>query len=293
MTLARLSQRDLARTAQISDDALHMGRTSFSPAELDAIKSLLHETRRADRSRQKVLRARLRRSFDFYITDFATDQQGFVASDVDALVRRGVITVIEECASPAPTGRSRVSPPEGVSPARSTAASAPSGAPAIPRTFDRADLEAAGFSGWRTWIQLRESELAEVPRDPGAYVVYRAASGNPVFVDISPGGRFKGREPTVAIETLADNWVAAGRVVYIGKADTLRVRLQQYARFGAGEPVGHWGGRYIWQLADSDELLVAWHAISWNEIARDYERRLLDRFAALHGARRPLANPTG
>ena len=71
------------------------------------------------------------------------------------------------------------------------------------------------------------------------------------------------------------------------------MRLRQYARFGAGAPVGHWGGRYIWQLADSSELLVAWHVISWYEIARDYERRLLKRFAELHDGRRPFANLTG
>ena len=42
-----------------------------------------------------------------------------------------------------------------------------------------------------------------------------------------------------------------------------------------GEPVGHRGGRLIWQLADANRLLVAWHVVTWDETARDYERRLL------------------
>jgi hypothetical protein len=57
--------------------------------------------------------------------------------------------------------------------------------------------------------------------------------------------------------------------------------------------VGHWGGRYIWQLADSRELLVAWHAISWTEVARDYEKRLLGAFVEMHGGARPFANLVG
>ena len=72
-----------------------MGRTSFSRPELEAIKRLVQEIRRADRARQKSLRARLRREFDFYISDFSTDQRGFVASDIDVLLRRGTIMVTE------------------------------------------------------------------------------------------------------------------------------------------------------------------------------------------------------
>ncbi len=90
-------------------------------------------------------------------------------------------------------------------------------------------------------------------------------------------------------------------VVYIGKADyrkrrrpveALRKRLDEYARFGAGENIGHQGGRFIWQLADSAELLVAWHEITWGEKPRCYEKRLLRHFGELHGGRRPFANLT-
>ena len=270
-----------------------MGRTRFSRAEVSAIKALLQEIRRADRSRQKVLRARLRRKFDFYISDFAGDQQGFLASDVDALVRSGVITLINGPPTPSRTQSPGVSRAAPVSPAGEPTALGPFDAPDPPGAFTRTALEAAGFLGWQTWAELRTSDLAEVPPGPGAYVVYRRGLADPSFLESSPAGRFKGREPTVAAETLADNWVPGTHVVYIGKADALRRRLSQYARFGTGEPVGHWGGRYIWQLADCDELLIAWHAISWNEPARDYERRLLKHFAEGHDGRRPFANLTG
>jgi hypothetical protein len=56
---------------------------------------------------------------------------------------------------------------------------------------------------------------------------------------------------------------------------------------------GHRGGRLIWQLADADELLVAWRSITWDEAARDFERRLLAAFAEQHDGRRPFANLTG
>ena len=94
------------------------------------------------------------------------------------------------------------------------------------------------------------------------------------------------------VAVLNGAWVTDSPVVYIGKADVANRRLKQFARFGVGEPVGHWGGRYIWQLADSADLLVAWHPISWGEPAREYEKRVLTRFAEIHGAR-PFANLTG
>jgi len=164
------------------------------------------------------------------------------------------------------------------------------GWPALPTSFMRPALEAAGFVGWHTWDQLQSASYQPVPPESLCYVVHRTSSLEPHFLDASPGGHFKGRSPTERISVLEAEWVANACTVYIGKATVGRRRLRAYGRFGAGEPVAHWGGRYIWQLAESADLLVAWHAISWPEPARGYEKRLLAHFAGLHDGRRPFAN---
>lgn len=163
----------------------------------------------------------------------------------------------------------------------------------VPDRFDRPALEAADYTGWRTWAELRASGLSDVPRLPGCYVVLRSSVSDVQFLAASEAGRFKEQDPTVSVERLTDEWTPGASVVYIGKANELRTRLKAYARFGAGEPVAHWGGRLIWQLADADELLVAWHVVAEKAGARHLERLLLERFADMHDGRRPLANLTG
>jgi hypothetical protein len=163
-----------------------------------------------------------------------------------------------------------------------------------PRSFLRADLHGAGFRSWRTWQELRESAFEGVPRAAGTYLVYRPSAATPEFVAVGTGGHFKGRDPNVPVATLGVKWVPGAHSVYLGKGDKLQTRLKTYGRFGAGEPVAHWGGRYIWQLADADELLVAWREVGEDfETARLDEIALLARFAELYDGRRPFANLTG
>jgi hypothetical protein len=162
--------------------------------------------------------------------------------------------------------------------------------PPLPKSFERRGLEAVGFIGWRTWDKFR-SNNGDVPNGRSVYVVLRESTGLPRFKPVNPGGHFKGQDPTVPVAILKDAWVPGASVLYIGKANDTRVRLRTYASYGAGNPkAAHRGGRYIWQLADASKLLVAWHPISWDESARDYEKRLMAHFGARHHGRRPFAN---
>jgi hypothetical protein len=156
-------------------------------------------------------------------------------------------------------------------------------------SFTRGALSAEGFTGFVTFDELR-AQLAEVPAERGVYIVLREGGKPVAFLEANPGGRFKGRDPTVSATVLQSKWIEDGDVVYIGKGDNIRRRLRQYADFGTGKPIGHWGGRYIWQLADSTELLVAWKTCGSEETAAMMESRLLRQFKSERGGRLPFAN---
>jgi hypothetical protein len=117
---------------------------------------------------------------------------------------------------------------------------------------------------------------------------------NSEFLEKGCGGHFKGKNPNVAISELQKNWVNDAKVVYIGKAGgtgkkaTLKSRLKQYLHFGLGKPVGHWGGRLIWQLKHSSDLVICWKSLPTDE-PRDYEAKLIKLFISKFG-KRPFAN---
>jgi hypothetical protein len=119
----------------------------------------------------------------------------------------------------------------------------------------RVPLEEDQFRGF---VRLHTLDVAAVPSMLGIYIVVRESAEQAMFLNENPGGRFKSRNPTVPIPTLTEKWVDGCCVLYIGKATNLPSRLRQYRDFGLGKPVGHWGGRYIWQLADARALLVCW-----------------------------------
>lgn len=153
-------------------------------------------------------------------------------------------------------------------------------------------IDVSGFGGWVPFADLPD---ADVPKGPGVYVVVRPTDEPPSFLAVSPAGHYKGKDPTVPVAELAALWVPGERLVYIGKANLgasgrrgLAKRLDEYRRFGAGEPVAHSGGRRIWQLADHARLQVAWRETD-DADAADTETAMIAAFRAHYGVR-PFAN---
>ncbi|WP_210481521.1 hypothetical protein [Naasia sp. SYSU D00948] len=158
-------------------------------------------------------------------------------------------------------------------------------------TLTQESLTNAGFAGF---VPVADLATATVPAEPGVYVVLREDGNQPAFRAESVGGWFKGHDPSVPVASLDDAWVPDAQLLYVGGTGngeseaTLRSRLEQLRRFAAGEPVGHWGGRYLWQLWDRHRLLVAWMPVPAAEV-RDVQRELLAEFWDEHEAL-PFAN---
>ena len=144
------------------------------------------------------------------------------------------------------------------------------------------DLKAAGFEGFIPVVQLQADSTA-IPRTAGVYMVVYTEGNMPEFLSHGTGGFFKGKDPNVSITELETNWVENTCVVYIGKAGTtLQKRLNQYLKFGNGQNIGHWGGRYIWQIKNSGNLLLCWKPTP-DEDPEAIETALIARFKEQHG----------
>lgn len=146
------------------------------------------------------------------------------------------------------------------------------------------DIINSGFSGG----QSIEQGLGAIPKGKGVYIIARDTTSPPVFINPGTGGHFNGKDPNVSEDELKSKWVDDTCTVYIGKSSDLRKRLGQYLRFGQGKDVPHWGGRYIWQLADAKSLRIFWKETAENP--RVVEQAMISEFMLLHGGKRPFAN---
>lgn len=152
-------------------------------------------------------------------------------------------------------------------------------------------LRETGFGGFASISTLMRTECAEVQNVPGVYLVLRPSIAAPEFLEQSTGGHFKGKNPTVSISVLQQRWVEGAMVLYIGKAGPTEgrtLRVWEYMQFGKGIPIGHSGGKCVWQLRHSEDLLVCWKP-TLDEAPREVEKRLIQEFEAIYG-KIPFAN---
>lgn len=136
-----------------------------------------------------------------------------------------------------------------------------------------------------------------IPQSPGVYVVLGSYPEVPAFLEKGSGPEFhvkKGQIPKAMnypLRALETKWVNDTLIMYIGKTDeTLRKRIYTYIKFGMGKDVPHRGGRAIWQLPDSDNLLIGWKTIAPALDASRVEKEWLREFKERHGFKLPFAN---
>jgi hypothetical protein len=156
-------------------------------------------------------------------------------------------------------------------------------------------LRAMGFEGFGSVRDLRRDDCRSLPRENGVYILVRERGSEPRFNLRGTAAFWRGQNPNVKVEDLAARWVPGAIVMYVGRAagtgvrGKLQQRVKRLLRFGEGKNVAHWGGRYVWQLADAYDLKVAW------KVCKDAVRQevaLLSAFEAKHEAP-PFANVAG
>lgn len=158
---------------------------------------------------------------------------------------------------------------------------------------DIAEIKSAGFIGFKKISEL-STNPSEITDNQGIYMVLFLDKSEPQFLSVGTGGHFKKKNPNVSMSELRDNWVKDSIVVYIGKAGgsnskaTLRSRLKQYLSFGQGNNIGHWGGRLIWQLKNSKDLVICWKSLTKEE-PRVVESEMIQDFVRQFKVR-PFAN---
>ena len=154
-----------------------------------------------------------------------------------------------------------------------------------------AGLREAGFASVQA---LCEARCKSIPEQQGVYLTVAQSRLVPKFLAKSPAGHFKGKDPTVPVSELKESWVPGAIVLYIGKAGgqkskaTLRARIKQYLEFGRGIPVGHWGGRYVWQIDEAQRLMICWKPTPEKD-PREVEKVLIGAFKQVYG-KLPFAN---
>lgn len=138
--------------------------------------------------------------------------------------------------------------------------------------FDRKGLKLEGFSGFRPIDKL---DAMRIPQGTGLFAVLAPEGFQPRFLRKSTAGVFKRKDPSLPEAALAAEWVDSAAVLYLGKAGPgskgnrgLRRQIQEFLDFGQGKPPGHWDGRLVWQLAETERLLIAWKELPAEQLSK-------------------------
>lgn len=262
------------------------GKKEFTLSEASQRENLITQKLNASSVEQKNIRNKIR-DLGFYASDFPDINRGYTVADFRRVIK--ILGNVDKAPKQSTILKAAVSKPEtkNLSNTITRKITLDYCQPIIPQ------LKALGFKGFDTIGNIKYTNYKMLPKERGIYIILYPAD-LPKFLSVGTGGAFKAKNPNVSSSELESNWVKNTPIIYIGKAGgesgsaTIHSRLKQYFRFGEGKPVGHWGGRYIWQLDKADNLIVCWLTLP-DDIPSQVETALIKEFRAHYG-QRPFAN---
>ena len=149
------------------------------------------------------------------------------------------------------------------------------------------EIKKYGFKGFESVKDLRE-DSSRIPKKKGVYLVLKPQDMDVDFLETGTGGHTKGN-PNVSRDKLKAKRIEDMLILYIGRTGrTLYKRINELLRFGQGESIGHWGGRYLWQINHSEELVICWKEMQ-DEDPEEIKNRLLLDFESKY-SKLPFAN---
>ncbi len=184
------------------------------------------------------------------------------------------------------------------------------------------EYELNEFVTLNEYLESPSAVRNKLPNRKGIYfVIYPHQWPEYSFLEEGTGSHYRGKNPNIpitnhdeldnfedssafaawfAVETLWKNWVDDADILYIGQTGgtykngriskgTLRKRIETLFKFGKGQKVAHWGGRYLWQHDESHDFRVYWYECKDNENPIELERKLLNEFKDEYG-KNPFAN---
>jgi len=148
-----------------------------------------------------------------------------------------------------------------------------------------------GFENFRSFQYYHLNGYKEVKNEKGVYVVCMPLNFKVnITSNTSATKEHKRRSMLYEKSLLLKKWVPQSVILYFGKAggqsNRLRQRISQYVRYGYDEGNNHRGGRAIWQLDNSKNLLIGYVA---DINAGEKESWLIREFEKCYG-KKPFAN---
>ncbi len=160
----------------------------------------------------------------------------------------------------------------------------------IPYDSDKFKADYSFIDLFNRVIKGKRANWTDIHNGPGVYIIYLENATQPSFTERLNNPNLK---KFASCEWLLEKWQRTNStnetdIVYIGKGECLKDRIRALIRFGHGKMNKHFGGEWLWQIKNLEDLKLLTSSCPLYKEG-GYERWLIDIFLTDHNEL-PLCN---